>query len=237
MRTGHEKILIIIPAYNEEATIADVIAEIKQCLPPASIVVVNDGSTDGTAGKAGEAGAIVLQLPFNCGIGVAMQTGYKYAHREGYDIAVQVDADLQHKPSEIPKLLNVLRESKAEIVIGSRYKIQGRAYGSTPLRKMGTRIFSVVVSFIIRKEITDATSGFRAMKKSVLRYYAREYPFDYPEVESLVLLNRMGFVIQEVPVEMSERKGGESSITFLRSAYYMIKVMLAILIDVIKRRK
>lgn len=229
-----KKVLVIIPAYNEEKSVGRVVEEVKQYLQEADALVVNDGSIDNTSEKARESGAIVLNLPFNLGIGGAMQAGYKYAFDKGYDIAIQVDGDGQHKPREIEKLLKVLEEKGVDMVIGSRF-LGDSEFKSSRVRRMGISIFSKVISLIIGKKITDPTSGFRAVNKKIIRLFALNYPQDYPEPESAVLAHRAGLKIAEVPVEMNERYSGESSITKIRSIYYMIKVLLAIFIDCFKK--
>jgi len=227
------KILVIIPAYNEEDTIGRVIEKTRQFIPQADILVVNDGSSDSTSAIAEQRGAMVLDLTYNLGIGAAMQTGYKFAHRRGYDIAVQCDADGQHHPAQIKKLINTLTNDRVDMVIGSRY-LRKKRFKSDVLRRLGILIFSKILSLIVGKRLTDTTSGFRAANKEVIKSFSTFYPSDYPEPEALVLLHREGFVIKEISVNMSSRKGGNSSITLWKSIYYMIKVLLAILIDLCK---
>ncbi len=228
------KVLIIVPAFNEEETLAGVIADLREHMPEAGIAVVNDGSGDGTGAKAEEAGVIALHHPYNLGIGATMQTGYKYASRNGYDIAVQVDGDGQHRADQISTLLAPIKEKGADIVVGSRFLGLGE-YSPSIARSAGIRFFSRLVSTIIGEHVSDTTSGFRASGKRTIQFFSGHYPDDYPEVETLVLLHKLGFDIAEVPVKMRERGGGESSITPVRSVYYMIKVLLAILIDMIKK--
>jgi len=243
MRTNH-KILTIIPAYNEEDSIDAVIARVKQDAPFADIVVINDGSTDATAAIAERMDAFVINLPYNLGIGAAMQTGYIFAREMGYDIAVQVDADGQHDPAEIPALIAPVLKGEADVVIGSRY-IEDRGYITPLLRRVGIFILAHIISFIIgrkrsgvfckRSGVTDTTSGFRAVNRKVIEFCAREYPHDYPEPESLVLFHRVGFTIREIPVTMNPRYGGKSSISLFRPLYYMVKVLLAILIGLLRK--
>jgi hypothetical protein len=228
------KILVILPAFNEEATVADVVNSVFAEEPNADVIVVDDGSSDKTALRAKESGAVVLMHSFNMGIGATMQTGYKYALRNGYDIAVQVDADGQHLASHIKRLLKPIIEGKAEIVVGSRFLGEGD-YKPSVARGAGIAIFSRLVSIIIGERFTDTTSGFRAAGREVIRFFSNNYPDDYPEVEALVLLHKKGFAIIETPVLMEERKGGQSSITMTKSVYYMFKVLLAIFVDLIKK--
>jgi glycosyltransferase involved in cell wall biosynthesis len=229
------KVLIIIPAYNEEASIERVIEEVGFYLPHADVLVVNDGSTDVTSRKARRSGAIVLDLPFNLGIGGAMQAGYKYADEKGYEIAVQVDGDGQHDPKEIPKLLDVLEKKEADVAIGSRFIGESLYKGST-MRKVGISILAQAISITIGQKVTDPTSGFRAASRRAIRLFARTYPQDYPEPEVLVLLSRFGLKVKEVPALVYQREFGESSITKIRAIYYMVKVLLAIFVTSFRKR-
>ena len=229
-----KRILIIIPAYNEEGSVGKVIEEINTHLPQAAVLVMNDGSTDRTSEKARRCGATVLDLPFNLGIGGAMQAGYKYAHENGYDIAVQVDADGQHDPKEIQKLLRALEVEKFDVAIGSRF-IGSSRYKGSMMRRIGIAVFSAVISTIVRQRITDPTSGFRASNGKAIQLFASDYPQDYPEPEVVILLHQCHLRMGEVSVEMNERFSGESSITKIRSVYYMVKVLLAIFVDCFKR--
>ncbi len=228
------RILIIIPAFNEQDSIRGVLASVKKHLPGAGIVVVNDGSVDSTAEIARKEGVVVLNHPYNMGIGATVQTGYKYASRKGYDIAVQVDADGQHPADQIEKLIGPVKSGSADLVVGSRFLGTGD-YRPSLARSAGISIFSHVVSAVIRERVTDTTSGFRAASRRCIDFFAYNYPDDYPEVEALVLLHKKGFSIMEVPVRMSEREGGRSSITPVKSVYYMIKVLLAIFVDLLKK--
>lgn len=228
------KILIIVPAYNEETSLPGVIHDLREHVPSAEIVVVNDGSRDATAQKARSLGVQVLDLPFNLGIGGAVQAGYTYAERHGYDIAVQFDGDGQHLGKEIAKLLKPLEEYAADIVIGSRFLIPG-GYRAPLFRSLGIWIFSFILSRILSTSVTDSTSGFRAANRSAIAFFSRIYPDDYPEVESLVLAHKVKLRMKEVAVTMRERTGGKSSITPIRSFYYMTKVLMAIFIDLLKK--
>ncbi len=234
MNKDKQKLLVIIPAFNEEANVGAVIGDVKRNLPEADIVVIDDGSSDATALIAGRAGAKVLRHPFNMGIGATMQTGYKYASVKGYDVAVQVDADGQHPADQIARLAGPVLSGRADIAVGSRFLSEGD-YRPSLARSAGMAIFSRVVSAIIKVRMTDTTSGFRAAGRKCIEYFGSHYPDDYPEVEALVLLHRKGFSIMEVPVTMRPRAGGQSSITPVRSVYYMIKVLLAIFVDLLKK--
>lgn len=220
------RILIIIPAYHEEETIADVVRDVHRHIPDATIVVVNDGSLDRTEEAARSAGAIVLTLPYNLGIGAAMQTGYRFADEEGFDIAIQVDGDGQHLPSEIPILLTEL-ERGADLAIGARFLGRGD-YNPPFLRKLGIHFFSFAVSSLVGRRYYDTTSGFRAANRRVIESFSRYYPYDYPEPEAILILSRAGFAVREVPARIQEREGGRSSITLRKSVYYLLKVFLAL---------
>ena len=234
MNDFKEKLLIIMPAFNEEASLGGVIAAVRHSVPQADIVVVNDGSSDSTAAIAGGAGVVVLSHLYNLGIGATMQTGYRYALANGYDIAVQVDADGQHPADQITLIIEPIISGKADMVVGSRFLGTGD-YRPSFARSTGMAIFSRVVSSIISEKVTDTTSGFRASGRRCIRFFSEHYPDDYPEVEALVLLHKLGFSIMEVPVRMEERTGGRSSITPVKSIYYMIKVLLAIFVDLLKK--
>jgi hypothetical protein len=227
------KTLVMIPALNEEDSIAHVIGMIRQHVPFADIVVINDGSTDRTAVIASDCGAVVLNMPYNVGIGSAVQAGFMYAARHGYEIAVQNDGDGQHNPAEIPLLIEALLSQNADLMIGSRY-LEDRGYITPWQRRIGIVILAQVVSLVTRQQFTDPTSGFRASSRRTIERCARTYPFDYPEPEAIVLLKRAGFAICEIPVTMNPRYGGKSSITPFKSLYYMVKVILAILVDMLR---
>jgi hypothetical protein len=230
-----KKTLVIIPAFNEEGSIRRVIQEVRIVLPQSAILVVNDGSTDHTSEKAKACGALVLDLPFNLGIGGAMQTGYKYAYEKGYTIAIQVDGDGQHDPKEIPKLLQDLEEEKADMAIGSRF-IGYSEYKWSAMRRLGSLILSKTISMVVGQKLTDPTSGFRAANRRAIQLFSANYPQDYPEPEALVLLHKWGLKMKEVPTKINQRYSGESSITKIRSIYYMVKVLLAIFVDCFKKR-
>src|SRR3989304_1643132 len=195
------RILVITPAYNEAESIEDVISAVKKELPGADILVINDGSADATSQIAKGLGVMVADLPYNMGIGAAMQAGYRYAAMHGYDIAVQVDADGQHPPDQINNLIAPVMEQKADMVIGSRFLGEGEYYPSFA-RHLGIKVFAFVLSFMTGRRLTDTTSGFRAANKDVIRFFADNYPEDYPEVEAIVLLRKAGFNIIETPVRM-----------------------------------
>jgi glycosyltransferase involved in cell wall biosynthesis len=229
------KILIIVPAYNEERSIESVIERIHDHFPEGDILVVNDGSTDLTSEKAKGASAVVLDLPINLGIGGAVQTGYQYAYEKGYEIAVQVDGDGQHDPKEIPKLIEVLEKKEADVAIGSRF-VGVPSYKGSAMRKVGISVLAQVISVMTGQKVTDPTSGFRAASRKAIRLFAHNYPQDYPEPEVIVLLSRCGLKVKEVPATVYQRESGESSITKIRAIYYMVKVLLAIFVTSFRSR-
>ena len=233
-RLADLKRLAIVPAFNEEESVGRVIDEIRALDPGFDVVVVDDGSADRTAGVAGGRGAYVIRLPFNLGIGGAVQTGYRFAFERGYDIAVQVDGDGQHDPAQLPLILGPVLGDDADLVVGSRFAGEG-AYRSTVARRIGIRIFAGVVPAVVRQRVTDTTSGFRAVNRKGIALFAADYPHDYPEVEATVMCVKHRLRLQEVPVAMRERSGGRSSITALRSIYYMTKVLLAIFVGMFRR--
>jgi hypothetical protein len=225
----------IVPAFNEEHTIARVIGELREFDPGLDVVVVDDGSLDRTAAAARASGAIVLRLPFNLGIGGAVQTGFRYAFEQGYDIAVRVDGDGQHDPSQLEAVLAPVLAGDADIAVGSRFAVTGDGYRSSRSRRLGIRVLAWVVSKIVGRRVTDTTSGFQALNREAIALFARDYPHDYPEVEATVMVFRHRLRSVEVPVSMRERGGGRSSITALRSVYYMAKVLLAIFVGLFRR--
>jgi glycosyltransferase involved in cell wall biosynthesis len=229
--------LAIVPAYNEQDMVARVVRDIYRHAPDFDVVVVDDGSLDGTAAAAEAEGAVVLRQPFNLGIGGAMQAGYKYALHRSYDLAVQVDGDGQHKPEYLPEMVDALHTSgtEADMVYGSRF-LGDPGYKVPFMRKLGNRIFGVVLSAICRQSITDPTSGFRMVNRNGIELFARDYPHDYPEVEAILMLHAHRLKIHEVHVKMNARGFGESSIDYMSAAYYMVKVMLAIFIGLLRRR-
>lgn len=231
----HPKTLVIIPALNEEDSIAHVIGSIRRSVPWADIAVLNDGSSDHTGEIAAAAGAIVLHLPYNVGIGASVQTGFMFADQHGYEVVVRSDGDGQHTPEDIPKLLGALNEQQADLVIGSRYlNHEGGGYTSSAARRIGSQILARLITAVTSCRITDPTSGFIAANRKTIKLCAQSYPHDYPEPESIVIFHRAGIRIVEIAVTMQPRYGGRSSITRLRSAYYMVKVTLAILIGLLR---
>lgn len=227
------KILTIVPAYNEAGSIEATITHIRAVDLDLQIVVIDDCSTDQTAALAYAAGVDVVRLPINLGIGGAVQTGFRFAVDNHFDIAVQVDGDGQHDPAFIPDLIAPILENKADVVVGSRF-IRREGFQSLFMRRLGIRLFQHLNRLLIRQKITDSTSGFRAYNAAALRVLQHNYPVDYPEPEALVLLKKRRFRLAEVPVLMRNRHAGESSISGWKSIYYMIKVTLSILIESVR---
>lgn len=223
------KILVIIPAFNEEANIERTVNSIRTAYPQADCLVINDCSQDSTKKKLEELGVKHVNLPVNLGIGGAVQTGYRYGLENGYDIAVQMDGDGQHDPAYLEKVIEPIRKNEADMVIGSRF-ITKEGFQSSAGRRAGIKILSGLICVCCLIGIKDVTSGFRAVNRRFMRVFADDYPQDYPEPESIVAVAMHGGKIKEVPVVMQERTGGVSSISLRKSVYYMIKVSLAILI-------
>lgn len=228
------KILAIIPAFNEEGNLGSLLEKIKKF--DVDVLVVNDCSSDRTLEICKDSGVKFIDLPNNLGIGGAVQSGYQYAERNDYDIAIQIDGDGQHNPEYISKLIAPILEKEADMVIGSRY-ITKEGYQSSVFRRMGIKHFSYLIRLLCGKTITDPTSGFRACSKSVIKLFAYRYPVDYPEPETIVTLLRNQYNVLEVPVVMNSRENGASSINKLKAVYYMFKVSLAILIDFFRDHK
>ena len=232
------KVLAIVPAFNEAQNIRGVIESINRADRNIDILVVNDGSTDGTGEVALSSGlSQVVTLPCNLGIGGAVQTGFRFAQRGDYDIVFQFDGDGQHLATEIGKILAPVKDGHADVVIGSRFCVRGHGYRSTRSRRVGIKVFEMVNSFLIGQKITDNTSGFRAYNRQVVAFLARHYPMDYPEPEAILILGKNGFRLKEVPVLMQERGNGRSSISGIISFYYMVKVLLALVVCCIRPRE
>ncbi|HEP1532018.1 glycosyltransferase family 2 protein [Streptococcus pyogenes] len=223
------KKLIIIPAYNESRNIVNTIRTIESDAPDFDYIIIDDCSTDNTLAICQKQGFNVISLPINLGIGGAVQTGYRYAQRCGYDVAVQVDGDGQHNPCYLEKMVEVLVQSSVNMVIGSRF-ITKEGFQSSFARRIGIKYFTWLIALLTGKKITDATSGLRLIDRSLIDRFANHYPDDYPEPETVVDVLVSHFKVKEIPVVMNERQGGVSSISLTKSVYYMIKVTLAILV-------
>ena len=223
------KVLLIIPAYNEEESLRSLIEEIKTVCPYVDYLVVNDCSSDDTERLLEELGANYITLPCNMGIGGAVQSGYRYAAQNGYDIAIQIDGDGQHDVRFVKDMVKLIEDKQADVVIGSRF-IDKEGFQSSQARRIGIRILSMLIRLMCGAKVKDVTSGFRAVNRRFIDLFAENYPDDYPEPEVIVTAKLFGAVIKELPVVMRERTTGKSSINLKRSIYYMIKVSLAIII-------
>ncbi|MGZ4441094.1 MAG: glycosyltransferase family 2 protein [Gaiellaceae bacterium] len=224
----------IVPAFNEQESVTRVIEEIRAFDPDFEVVVVDDGSTDGTAGAAAGLGAHVVRLPFNVGIGGAVQTGFRYAFENGFALAVRVDGDGQHDPAQLGVLLAPVLADEADIVVGSRFA-SGGGYRSSRSRRIGISILAMTLSAIVGRRVTDPTSGFQALNRRAIALFAADYPHDYPEVEAALMVHKHQLRMTEVPVQMRERSAGRSSIGALASVYYMVKVLLALFVGLFRR--
>jgi glycosyltransferase involved in cell wall biosynthesis len=238
--SGSASYLTVVPAYNEAATVGDVVRGVRMHAPNFDVLVVDDGSTDATADVARAAGARVLRLPFNLGIGGAVQAGFVFALEQDYDYMVQVDGDGQHDPAEIPTLIRAMAEDPTmDMVSGSRFlRVEGdrETYPAPISRRTGIHIFAFLLRRIVGPRVSDPTSGFRLYNRRAIALFARDYPHDYPEVEAVLMLHHHRLRSREVRVHMFERGGGRSSISSGKSAYYMIKVLLALGVGLARRR-
>ena len=229
--------LAIVPAYNESATVRGVVRAIREGAPGIDVLVIDDGSTDDSAAVAASEDAVVLRHPFNLGIGGAVQTGFIYALEHDYDFMVQVDGDGQHDPAEIARLFAALEEQPAvDMVCGSRFIGADHKYPAPISRRTGIHIFAFLLSRIVGQRVSDPTSGFRLYNRRAIELFARDYPHDYPEVEAVLMLHFHRLRMRETPVRMYERGGGVSSIRSGKSVYYMIKVLLAMFVGLVRRR-
>lgn len=235
-RYNKKKILIIVPAYNEGSLIRRLVKDIKRRYPQFPVLVINDGSTDETAKEASAAGASVVSLPYNLGIGGAVQTGFKIARMEDYDAAVQLDGDAQHDPAFLLNVLDPVLSDKLDFCIGSRFLGKQSEFKSTALRRIGIRFFALLLSFLTGVHLTDPTSGFRATGRKLIKVFSESYPVDFPEPETIQIAKRLGARVGEVPVNMRKRLGGKTSIRYLSTIYYMVKVTFAILIDTLRKK-
>ena len=229
--------LAVVPAYNEGQTVGGVVRRLHETLPDFDVLVIDDGSTDDTADRAEAAGARVLRHPFNLGIGGAVQNGFRFALENGYDRMVQVDGDGQHEPEEVAKLIDAMEDDPAiDMVCGSRFLSRERTYPAPVSRRTGIHIFAFLLSRIVGQRVSDPTSGFRLYNRRAIGLFARDYPHDYPEVEAVLLLHYHRLRMLEVPVQMYERGGGTSSISSGKSVEYMLKVLLAIGVGLVRQR-
>jgi len=230
---SRSQLMILVPAYNEEGAIGDVVEAVKQVMPGTRILVVDDCSKDGTVWRARAAGAGVLPLPHHLGLGGCVQAGYKLAFELGYEYVIRVDGDGQHDARDIPKVFETLCQSGCEMVIGSRY-VDGTSGGTSWLRAAGIRFFRLVLRPILGKPVRDPTSGFVGVNRSALAVFSRSFPLEYPEIEALVVLQRRRFRFIEVPCRMLPRRTGRSTITPMKSIYYIVHVLLGVFVNVLK---
>lgn len=233
MISKKQKRLVIIPAYNEEASIINTVKSIQEKAEGFDYIVINDCSTDNTGQICEENKFNVIHLPQNLGIGGAVQTGYLYGYRNGYDVAVQVDGDGQHDPAFLTRMAEYMEKNQVDMVIGSRF-IEKKGFQSSGMRRLGIRYFTGLIKILTGEKVTDPTSGLRMVNRDVMEFFSENYPNDYPEPESVVAILKRGKKVKEIPVIMRERTGGVSSISPQKSIYYMIKVTMAILIECIR---
>ena len=234
-----DSLLIVVPAYNEEEAVGHVVEEVRQVLPETPVLVIDDCSADATADVARRAGARVLSLPHHLGLGGCVQAGYKLAHELGYQYVIRVDGDGQHDPNYIPAVFEMLAESGCQMVIGSRF-VNNDGEHTSFLRAVGIRFFRLVLRPILGQVVHDPTSGFVGVNRAALEVFSKSFPLEYPEIEALVVLQRRAFRFQEVPCRMRPRRAGRSSITALKSSYYVVHVLLGVFVNVLKyegRRK
>lgn len=232
-----DKILIVVPACNEEESIGRVVTDVKRVVPSADVLVVDDGSVDGTRKTANQEGASVISLPFNLGYGVALQTGFKYALKRGYDYVVQMDADGQHEAKSVVDLIDEVQKGTADVILGSRFL--GPATFTPPLaRRLGILVFQAIVSLVVGKRISDPTSGFQALNRKVLELYSTDaYPVDFPDADVLIMLHYAGLRIKEIPVVMYGKvANGKSMHSGVRPLYYVFKMFLSILVTLMRQR-
>lgn len=232
-----QRVLVIIPAFNEAGRIAAVVAGIRAAAPEADVLVINDGSRDDTAVVARQTGAVVVSHPFNMGYGVAIQTGYKYALRHDYDYLVQIDGDGQHDPTHIPELLAIVQSGTADFVLGSRF-LSNASYRPPLIRRLGMAFFRQIVSLVIRQPMTDCTSGYQAFNREVMQFFASElFPCDYPDADVLISLHLAGFRIRELPVRMYANAAGKSMHSGLKPIYYVFKMILSITVTLLRSHR
>jgi len=236
MKSLNPKILVIVPAFNECGNIGRTVAEIRRHAPQAGILVIDDGSADETAQEACQAGAMVVSLPFNLGIGAAVQTGFQYAQRRGYDVAVQIDGDGQHDAAFLDQVTAPVLRLEADMVVGSRFLVKTGGFRSTFGRRMGIGFFVYLINALTGVKVSDPTSGYRAYNQRMIALFSGYYPHDFPEPEAIVVAQQAGARIVELPVVMRAREAGSSSIRYFKTLYYMAKVTLAILLHMIRQK-
>jgi len=232
------KVLIIVPSYREEKNILHVISGLKKYVPDLDILIIDDGSRDRTQEIARKCGIISIRHPFNMGYGVTIQTGYKYAVKHGYNIVVQFDGDGQHDPQFIRSLISALEDSDSDVVIGSRF-LEGGGYDAPFARKLGIQLFSKIASIITNQKFTDSTSGFQAIGKRAFKFFSMmdNFPYDYPDADTIITLCFAGFCVREIPVIMHDRKEGKSMTTGFQTLIYVTKMLISIFITLIRRKR
>ena len=231
----YQSVIAIIPAHNEAPHIGEVIRGVKEVLPSARILVINDASTDNTLKCSQDAGAKVISLPFNLGYGAALQTGYKFALDSGYEYVIQLDADGQHNPKDISKIIEPVLNGEADLIIGSRF-LDGNEYQTSFARRLGISFFRIIVSFFAGKKITDPTSGFQALNKKVVNFFAGDrYPVDFPDADVLIMLHRAGFRIAERAVQMNPSNSKKSMHSGFKPVYYIFKMLLSIFVTLLRK--
>lgn len=228
-----DSLMILIPAYNEGGAIRRVVTEVQSLLPQTPILVLDDCSTDDTRTEALAAGADVISVPYHLGLGGCVQAGYRYAYDAGFSYVIRIDGDGQHDPRFIPDLFAALRDSPVQMVIGSRY-LNGKVPATSFARGVGIWFFRQILRLILEKEVHDPTSGFVGVNRQALEVFARSFPLEYPEIEALVVLQRRQFQFAEVPVVMRRRMAGVSTITALKSFYYVLHVLLGVIVNILK---
>ena len=232
LTAGAPRCMVIVPVFNERGSVGRVVSRLRQALPDFDVLVIDDGSTDDTLRQI-PAGVTVVSLPFNLGIGGAMQTGYRYAALHGYDVAVQVDGDGQHRPSEVRRLVDCVLSGGVDLAVGSRF-LEPTKYRQSLIRRVGAGMLGLLIKLLTGIWITDCTSGFRAANRRVIRAFAHWYPEDYPEPEVILLLHRAGYAIGEFSVRMRQRRVGQSSIGLLGGLFYVLKVTTCLLLDTVR---
>ena len=226
-------LMVIVPALNEAGAVGDVAREVREAVPGVRVLVIDDCSEDATASVARQAGAEVLSLPHHLGLGGCVQAGYKLAFELGYDYVIRVDGDGQHDPRDIPKIFDALKTSGCQMVIGSRF-LNGSAAETSLARGLGIRLFRFVLRPILGRVVKDPTSGFVGVNRAALELFTRSFPLEYPEIEALVVLQRKAFRFLEVPCHMRPRRAGRSTITAIKSLYYIVHVLLGVFVNILK---
>ena len=230
---GDRSLLILVPAYNEEGAVGDVVREVHSVLPGVPVLVTDDCSQDSTVEVARAAGAYVLSLPYHLGLGGCVQAGYKLAFELGFEHVIRLDGDGQHDPQFVPEIFRVLQQTGVQMVIGSRYVAGAGGYTSAS-RGMGIRLFRLILRPILGRWVHDPTSGFVGVNREALSVFRNSFPLEYPEIEALVVLQRKAFSFEEVPCVMRARKAGRSTITAIKSVYYIVHVLLGVFVNILK---